>query len=153
MPRLEDLRLRQQDQALGPFQALRHRPPPRSGWLKSIRQALGMSLRQLSERSGLSKTAVASAEASEARGTIQLDTLRRLADAMDCDLVYAIVPRDSLARTVEKQAERTAESVVSRVSESMEMEAQGVPDSERQRQVREMAAEILWDRGRGFWDV
>ena len=153
MGTFEDLRVRQLDQALSPFQALRHRPPPRVGWARSIREALGLSVRMVAERAGLSKTGVRSAEANEAKGTIQLDSLRRLAEAMDCDVVYALVPRTSLSRSLEHQAERIAEGLVGRVSESMELEAQGVPEAERQRQIREMASDLLRDRGRGFWDV
>ena len=153
MGRFEDLRIRQLDDALHPFQALRQRAPPALGWVRTVREALGMSLRQMAERTGLSKTAVHSAESNESKGTIQLDSLRRLAEAMDCDLVYAIVPRDSLSDIVERQAEHVATGLVARVSESMELEAQGVPPGERRRQTREIAADIRRDRGRNFWDV
>ena len=153
MGRLEDLRIRQLDEALTPFQALRERPPPGQGWARTVREALGMSLRQLAERTGLSKTAVHSAESNESKGTIRLDSLRKLAEAMDCDLVYAMVPRDSLSNILERQAEHLAASLVARVSESMELEAQGVPMSERRRQTSEITADILRDRRRNFWDV
>ena len=153
MSRLEDLRIRQLDETLHPFQALRHRPPPTQGWARTVREALGMSLRQMAERAGLSKTAVHSAETNESKGTIRLDSLRRLAEAMDCDLVYALVPRDSLGDIIERQAEHTAASLVTRVSESMELEAQGIPMTERRRQTSEIAAEAIRNRGRKFWDV
>jgi len=112
-----------------------------------------MSLRQVSQRAGLSKTSISSAEAGEARGTVQLNTLQRLADALDCDLVYALVPKSSLARTLEVQAEKKAAQRVGRVADSMELEAQGVPDGETERQVGELAGRLLRDRGRSFWDV
>jgi predicted DNA-binding mobile mystery protein A len=112
-----------------------------------------MSLRQLAERAGLSKTAVHSAESNESKGTIRLDSLRRLAEAMDCDLVYALVPRDSLGDIIERQAEHAAASLVARVSESMELEAQGIPMTERRRQTSEIAADAIRNRGRKFWDV
>jgi len=153
MGTLEDLRIRQLDETLSPFQALRHRPPPRGGWARTLREALGLSVRHVAERAGLSKTAVRSAEANEAKGTVQLASLRRLAEAMDCDVVYALVPRTSLSRSVELQAGRIAERLVRRVSESMDMEAQGVPEAERQRQVRDMVSDLVRDRRRGFWDV
>lgn len=153
MGRLDDLGIRQLDAALTPFQSVRDRSPPRGGWAKAVRTALGMSLRQLAERTGLSKTAVKSVEASEARGTVQLRSLQALAEALDCDLVYALVPRGSLKEMMERQAERIAEGLVRRVSESMELEEQGVDPADRRRQVQELKAEILRDRRRDFWDV
>lgn len=153
MSKIDDLRVRQLDEALETFQALRRRPPPDGGWLRTIREGLGVSLRQAAERLGVSKGAVRSAEANEARGTIQLDSLRLMADALGCDVVYALVPRSPLRRMLEDQALRRAEALVERVSASMELEDQGVAASERQRQMRELAAELLRERGRGFWDV
>jgi len=153
MGKMEDLRIRQLDEALEPFDILRRRPPPPTGWAKAIREALGMSIRQMSRRTGLSRTSISSAEAGEAKGTVQFDTLQGLADALDCDLVYALVPRSSLARTLEAQAEKKAAQLVGRVADSMELEAQGVPDEETKHQVRELATTLLRDRGRDFWNV
>ena len=153
MARIENLRVRQLDSALEPFRALLRRPPPGDGWVRTIRESLGMSLRQLSERTGLSKTSVSNAELTERRGTIRLETLQKLAEGMGCDLVYALVPRESLQRTMEQQAEHIAERLVGRVSESMELEDQGVPEEETRRQIREMVDELLRDRRRDFWDV
>ena len=112
-----------------------------------------MSLRQMAERAGLSKTSVQSAELNEAKGTIQVDSLQKLADALDCDLVYALVPRSSLAGILDEQARANAERIVGRVSDSMDLEAQGVAESERQRQIHELAATLVRDRGQDFWDV
>lgn len=150
---MDDLRVRQLDMALEPFGVLRHRPPPEEGWVRTIRESLGMSLRQLAERTGLSKTSVTNAESTECRGTVQLETLQRLAEGMECDLVYALVPRESLQRTIERQAERIARDLVARVSDSMELEDQGVPDEETQRQIVGIIDDLLRDRQRDFWDV
>ena len=152
MPKFDDLRIRQLDEALAPFQALGVRPVPDEGWLRTIRESLGVSLRQMAARLGVSKGAVRSAEANEARGTIQLDSLRVMADALDCDVVYALVPRRSLERVVKDQALRLAEGLVRLASESMELEEQGISVQEQRRQVKEMASEILRNRGRDFWD-
>ncbi len=112
-----------------------------------------MSARQLAGRTGKSKTSVLSAEQNEASGTVQLDTLQNLADALDCDVVYAIVPRTSLRERLERQACTIAAQIVGRVSASMELEAQGVPEEESARQINELAEEVLRVRKRDFWDV
>ena len=151
--RFDELRVRQLDEALAPFQDLRHRPAPRGGWVRTIREALGMTARQLAARTGKSKTTVLSTERNEARGTVQLDSLQTLADALDCDVAYAIVPRTSLRERLDRQARTIASQTVGRVSASMELEAQGVPEAERARQIDELAEEILRARKRDFWDV
>jgi len=151
--RFDKLRVRQLDEALAPFQDLRNRPAPRGGWLRTIRKALGMTARQLAARTGKSQTAVLSIERNEASGTTQLDSLQDLANALDCDVVYAIVPRTSLRERLDRQACTIASQTVGRVSASMELEEQGVSKEERARQIDELAEEILRAPKRDFWDV
>jgi len=128
------------------------RRPPEGGWARTIREAIGMSQRQLAERMGVSKRSVQSAERNEARRKIQLESLQGLAEGLDCELVYAFVPRESLQASLEKRAAELAGKMVETVSTSMELEEQGVPDDERQRQIEELAAELLASRPRDFWD-
>ena len=149
----EKLQIRQLDDVLTSFKDVRERRPPDTGWVNVVRETLGMSIQQLADRIGMSKTAVASAEKNEVKGSVQMDTLRRLADGLDCDLVYVIVPRTSLQESIEKQALKKAESLVGRVSASMELEDQGVSESERRIQIEETAEEILQRRGRDFWNA
>lgn len=151
--RFDELRVRQLDEALAPFQELRSRPAPRGGWLRTIREALGMTTRQLAARTGKSKTTILSIERNEENGTVQFDSLRHLADALDCDVVYGIVPRTSLRERLDRQACVIASQTVGRVSASMELEDQGVSEEERARQIDELAEEILRARKRDFWDV
>ena len=152
MGNMEDLRVRQLDDTLIAVKGLWTAPTPLDGWVRTIRETLGMSLRQLASRTGMSKTGVASAEKSEARGSIQLETLRRLADGLDCDVAYALVPRRSLRASLEAQAEKKAGHLVSRVSDSMDLESQGIAPNERQIQKDGLAKDILRTRGRDFWD-
>lgn len=150
---LDDLRIRQLDRALEAYSAAKRLERPRDGWVRAVREGLGMSLRQLAARAGVSKTAAQAVERSEASETVQLDTLRKFADAMECDLVYALVPRDSLQAIVSRQARRIATLRVGRVAESMELEAQGVAPAERDRHIERLTEDILGDRGRDFWDA
>ena len=111
-----------------------------------------MSARQLAERTGKSKTTVLSTERNETKGTVQLDSLQDLADALDCDLVYAVIPRTSLQERLDRQAREIAAKTVSRVSASKELEAQCISAEERARQIDALAEEILCGRKRDFWD-
>ena len=144
MGRFEHLRIRQVDSALEPFREIRKLTQPDSGWVRAIRESLGMSLRQLAERMGVGKTTAATLERNEAAGTIKLRSLRAVSDALECDLVYALVPRTSLEEGVRRRARLVAEGIVGRISQSMEMEAQGIPEMERERQIAELA-ERLWE--------
>ena len=85
--------LEQLDASLVRFAPLRDLPPPKKGWIRAIRDALGMSGRQLGQRMGVSKMWVGDMERLEASGATTLKTLRRAAEAMDCVLVYASFPK------------------------------------------------------------
>lgn len=148
----KELRVRQLDEILAVFRELGQERPPRGGWARAIREALGMSQRQLAERMEVSKTTVNSAERNEARGSIRLSSLEALADGLDCELVYALVPRRTLQATLASRAEELAARLVNRVSASMELEEQVVTDEEKQRQIADLAADLLRDRSSSFWD-
>lgn len=109
--------------------AERFRPPPK-GWLRAIRDALGMTGVQLAARMGVRVQTLSAIEKSEAAGTIQLNTLRRAAEAMDCTLVYALVPNASLEATVTTQARKIAIRDLQRVIHTMKLEAQETGDSD-----------------------
>src|SRR5215813_3110930 len=72
---------------------------PVRGWIKAIREALGMTTAQLANRLGIKQPSVVAIEQSEAKGTIELATMRRVAEALDCTLVYALVPNKPLEQT------------------------------------------------------
>ncbi len=114
-----DKRLRQ----LGP--AEQYRVPP-SGWVRAIRDALGMSAADLGRRMGISGPAISALERSERSETVRLDTLRRAAEAMDCTLVYAFIPQKGLAETVQDQARQTARQQLQHVATTMALEDQRV---------------------------
>src|SRR5262245_53047113 len=81
----------------------RFRPPPK-GWVRALRDALGMTGVQFARRLGIKPQSVDALEQSEASGSIQVKTLRRVAEALDCTLVYALVPNDSLENAVRAHA-------------------------------------------------
>jgi predicted DNA-binding mobile mystery protein A len=126
---------------------------PAGGWIRAVRQALEMSTEQLGKRLGMTRQAVLSLERSELDDGIRLSSLRRVAEAMDCHLVYAFVPDTSLEESVQEQAMRVARAELGRVGQTMLLEAQRVDDEESGQQLRERAAALvgnrrLWDGGR-----
>jgi len=97
--------------------------PPRRGWIHAVRSAVGMSAAELGCRMSVSRQAVAAMEASEGAGTVRLETLQRAAEALDCRLVYALVPNTSLQSTVEAEAGRIVDALAASVAHTMALEA------------------------------
>lgn len=104
---------------------------PRSGWVKAIRTALGMSQAALAGKLGVSGTAVAKLERAETGGGITLNKLAEIAAALDCSVIYALVPNSSLEETVQRQARRVASERLGYVDSTMALEDQDVPADRR----------------------
>jgi predicted DNA-binding mobile mystery protein A len=147
------LRRRQLDKQLSPLQAFAHVPRPRKGWIREVRDALGMSARQLARRLGISQPSVAKFERSEEAETISLKSLRKVAEALDCTLVYALVPNDSLEATLTRQAEHRAAELLQRIEHTMRLEAQGRPADEIMRERQELAQEMVRTLDRELWEA
>lgn len=127
-----ELRVNQIDRSLEPFAGTRAVSRPQRGWLRSLREALGISMREVARKMRKTPQTVASLEKSEAADRITLQTLRHYAEAMNCELVYAIVPKTgSLKQLGEKRARQKAERDVRAVEHTMALEDQatsGVQD-------------------------
>lgn len=118
---------------------------PPKGWVRAIRDAIGMTGAQLARRLGMTAQGIVSLERSEASGKIQLNTLRRAAEAMDCILVYALVPKTSLTQMVDHRARDIALRALRRVSHSMALEDQQV-DRDLEKRVQTYIDTALRDR-------
>ncbi|MGY4568171.1 putative DNA-binding mobile mystery protein A [Bradyrhizobium sp. USDA 3256] len=116
------------DGRLAPLKPVERFHPPPKGWVRAVRDALGMSGVQFARRLGVRPSSVAAIEASEESRTIQLKTLRRAAEALGCTLVYALVPNDSLEGAVRTRARAIALRDLGRVAHTMKLEAQETPD-------------------------
>lgn len=108
-----------------------------------------MSSAQLAKRLKIKQPTLTTLELSEARGTIQLATLRRVAAALNCTLVYALVPNESLETMVRQQARKVAQRQLKSVEHSMLLEDQGVPTKDFEARIEALARDInprkLWD--------
>ena len=144
--------LEQLDASLAQFAPLRNLQPPKKGWIRAIRDALGMSGRQLGQRMGISKMWVADMERLEASGATTLKTLRRAAEAMDCVLVYALVPKTSLKETLLKQARQKVRQDMARASHTMALEDQALAKDEVAKATETAAASLLDKIPKTFWD-
>lgn len=125
--------------------------PPR-GWIRAIRDALGMTSSQLAERLGVVQSRVPALEQAEARKTVTLASLEKAAHAMDCRLVYALVPRKPLEELVEDRARLKAKKRLASTSHSMALEAQSVAEADEQEQLKRLTRQLLEKAGSDLWE-
>src|SRR6202049_4808474 len=104
-----NLRLKQLDRGLGPFRAAAKTPRSPKGWLRAIREAAGISASEVARTLKTSRQLPLQLEKSEAEDRITLKSLRTAANALGCDLVYALVPKgETLRELVEERARAQA---------------------------------------------
>lgn len=126
------------------------RPP--KGWLRAIRDAVGMTTTQYARRLGVSQPRIVELEKSEQAGNLTLNTLQRAAEALECRLVYILVPERPLAEIVTERAELIAERQSQAVEQTMRLEDQAVPDKQAARALRRQMVEELLNRPKRLWD-
>lgn len=126
------------------------RPP--KGWIRAIRDALGMTTTQFARRLGVSQPRIVELEKSEQGGSVTLNTLQRAAEALGCRLVYVLVPERPLAEVVRDRAELIAERQSKAVEHTMRLEDQAVRDKRAARALREQAIDDLLKRPARLWD-
>lgn len=125
--------------------------PPR-GWIKAIREALGMTTRQLAIRIGVGQSRVVNIEKAEVSGSITLESLQRAARALDCEFVYALVPHTSLKSMVEDRANTLAKTQVKAARHTMTLEDQRLDEDDEREQVKELVRKLADQAGSALWE-
>src|SRR5438552_3602560 len=126
-PELRNLRISQLQRSLAPFLATKDIPRPQKGWIRAIREVTGITVRELANRLHKAPSVAAHLESSEAEYRITLTSLRKAADALGCELVYALVPKSgSIHDLAEEGARIKATENVRAVEHSMALEDQAV---------------------------
>ncbi|MFZ4572193.1 MAG: mobile mystery protein A [Bacteroidales bacterium] len=126
---------------------------PSEGWIYSIRNALGMSLRQLGKRLKITAQSVKEIEIREKSGTVSLAVLRQLGACLDMKLVYCFIPKTgSLEQMIENRAREIATEIVRRTSASMILEDQGNTETRLRKSILEKTIEIKQEMPKYLWD-
>jgi predicted DNA-binding mobile mystery protein A len=126
---------------------------PSSGWVYSIRQALGMSLRQLGNRIGITPQSVKEIEEREQNETISIKVLRHFGKSLNLKLIYGFIPQSgTLEDIIEKRAYEIATEIVNRTSVSMKLEDQENHPARIQKAIKEKASEIKTEMPKYLWD-
>lgn len=124
---------------------------PKEGWVRTLRKALGMSSPQLAMWLGVSKSQASQMERMEIEDRITLKQLRRVADVLDCDLLYALVPRQSVDSMIRDRARLKAEQLVGKTDVQMKLEAQQLSNEKLQEQVRFETERLVREMPRDLW--
>ena len=128
------------------------RAPPK-GWVRAIRQALGMTTAQMAKRMGVSQPRIVELEQSETKRTVTLKSLERAAQALDCSLVYALVPNEPLDDQVRARARLVASAHMNAAAHSMRLEDQGTATSVQDRETAGLIEELIAKQPTRLWDT
>lgn len=146
------LLLTQIDKQIKPWQALSlKKNRPKIGWVRTLRTALGMTSQELATRMGLKHGRILQLEKAEIADAITLRSLKSVAHAMDCELIYAIVPKISLIKMLKTKAREVACRRIGRVSHSMTLEAQALTKKQQAKQFSELVKELLEGSPKKLW--
>lgn len=135
--------------SLPPLQKMQR---PHKGWIKAVKEALGMSSKQLAARLGVSPPRITALEKSEVDETVTLASLRRAAEALDCALVYSFVPKGSFEEVLQTRARRIAADIIGKVDHTMRLEAQNLQSDKLNEEIENLAAQILREQHKIIWD-
>jgi predicted DNA-binding mobile mystery protein A len=125
--------------------------PPR-GWLRAIRDALGLTTKQFARRLGVSQPRIVALEKGEVDETVTLASLRRAAEALDCQLVYVLTPNRPLVDMLRVRAEAKADAQLEGVGHTMRLENQALTTSDQRRQREILIDQLLRGNLSRLWD-
>jgi predicted DNA-binding mobile mystery protein A len=125
---------------------------PPEGWLRTVRNALGMSGAGLAKKMGVTRARVTQAEHAELTGGITLKSMQAMAEAMGCRFVYAIIPSPGRVEDIiTTQARKKAMALVGTASQHMALEDQALPDDKIAQEVERLTREIAQGMPSDFW--
>jgi predicted DNA-binding mobile mystery protein A len=149
----KSLQIQQLNGKMLAFASLQKVAPPPTGWVKAIRNAIGMSMLQLGNRLSITKQSVQDMESREKDGSISIKALREAARALDMQLVYGFVPNDgSLEALIDRKAKELATQIVMRTNNSMKLEDQQNSKQRIEKAIQERAFAIKTEMPKTLWD-
>jgi predicted DNA-binding mobile mystery protein A len=147
----QQLRIKQLDQQFASWQKAKKFFQPKDGWIRTIRSSLGMTAKQFAERLRVSRSRVVAIESHEKKYTLTMKTLSMTADALGCDLIYAFIPRKSLQKMIDEQAERIAVLQIKNIAHNMLLENQSLSKKQNLEQIEEQKRMLLSRSFKKLW--
>lgn len=143
---------KQLDETVKRFEPLKTVAAPKKGWIRAIRDTLGMTGEQLAKRMNVNQQRVARIEQDEKLGKVTLNTMRSAAEALDCVFVYCVVPRSSLEQTVRDQAILVAKKRMTRSNQMMRLEEQELSENEKEKALEDLIDSVTNEMPKSLWD-
>jgi predicted DNA-binding mobile mystery protein A len=143
----------QLDKQLSNVKCILNLTRPVYGWIKTIRNALGMTSRQFAERMGISQAGVSAIENREIADSLTLKTLKETAAALNCRFVYLLLPEKSLEETVKNQAIRFVKRNTQSLMHSMNLENQGIMPEDIDDFIKIQTEEVMQKKINKIWDI
>jgi predicted DNA-binding mobile mystery protein A len=141
------------DQKLKPFQKTEMVLVPNKGWINTIRTSLNMTMAQLGAKLKITRQGVRNIEESESKGSISINSLKELGEALDLKFVYGFVPKDgTIDNLINTKAEKLAQKIVLRTNQNMKLEDQGIGDEKINETIKDLAYEIKREMRKSLWD-
>ena len=147
------LLIEQLDQKLEAFSKTKEIIIPERGWINTIRTTFNMTMAQLGSKLKITRQGVKRIEESEANGTITINSLKDVANALEMKFVYGFIPKDgSIENLINLKAEKLARKIVLRTNQNMKLENQGISEDKIDASIIDLANEIKREMRKSLWD-
>ena len=147
------LQFQQLNEKMDQLNGMQHVIVPPIGWIKAIRNGIGMSMEQLGKKLSITKQGVMDIEKREKEGAITIKSMQEIGKAMDTQFVYGFVPKaGSLEQMIEYRALEIASKIVERTSTTMKLEDQANSKERIEKAIKERATEIINKTPKILWD-
>ena len=141
------LQIRALDKKTSDLKSAKNIVPQSSGWIKTVREAIGMTVSQLATRLGVTQPRITKMESNE--DNLKLSTMKKAAEAMNCEFVYYFKPRTTFQNLVDEQAQKKAAEVLKTVNVNMALENQEIAEDEV---VKDFASDLINTKIKQIWD-
>ena len=147
------LLVEQLDRKLKPFLGSELVIIPNSGWINTIRTTLNMTLEQLGKKLNMTKQGAKRIEDSEAAGTITINSLKEVGNALEMKFVYGFVPIDgSINSLLDRKSRDLAETIILRTNQNMMLENQEIDKKSLENAIKDLSDEIKVELKKTIWD-
>lgn len=143
----------QLDDKLSLLQGLAASGMPKQGWIRTIREALGMSSTYLGKRAKLHQSRISRLENAEKQGNLKVSSLQKIGKALGMTFVYGFVPESTMEDVVRKQAEKVVSRRMARLDRTMRLEQQGLSDQEKKKAFQSMVDKLLAEHPKDLWNA
>lgn len=141
------LQIRALDKKTSDLKSAKNIVPQSSGWIKTVREAIGMTVSQLAARLGVTQPRITKMESNE--DNLKLSTMKKAAEAMNCEFVYYFKPKTTFQNLVDEQAQKKAAEVLKTVNVNMALENQKIAEDEA---VKDFASDLINTKIKQIWD-